>query len=482
MSDEQRIKGWWHLPSANDTRVPGILTWSQDGGAELELIGGFSTNAKYEQAAEKSWTAAETWDRSSQRGTIYGETVAGKLITLWEAELGNYTTDVNNQPLEQFWRSSWLCVGAQLPSPEEPVFQSVTVVLDDLSYLTGDGRFSPPRWIRMEGVDTPGEQTEDGSELMPYALPVIGGRRAAWASGSTEDATYFIDTFATRPFVSPATEMMPNLKLDLMMRRTRTGRRVELSEGARVRINPTGSAFKAVDVPSRISPLLELLRLATFGSSAVTSMSAITGDGHEVSLLCRLGQHSAPDARTQNDRMVFTFDDVSLESYLEAWQRLGSKPQGRYAWNLAVGLIGHSPKLVEEHISQVLAAAEGLHRWCLSGSRNTKLEDRLIDLHGRLPESLRTGLDLDAGKWADWAVWMRNHVDHGGAEKHREVGDFYHLKVIADCVRLVTYLGLLTELGIPVKKMEEALLNHPRISVLRERCQELGALPDSQKP
>lgn len=42
MCDDHRIKGWWFLPETPDERVPGILTWSQEKGATLELIGGFS--------------------------------------------------------------------------------------------------------------------------------------------------------------------------------------------------------------------------------------------------------------------------------------------------------------------------------------------------------------------------------------------------------------------------------------------------------
>jgi len=207
-------------------------------------------------------------------------------------------------------------------------------------------------------------------------------------------------------------------------------------------------------------------------------MRAKTMDGTEVSLLCHLGHLSSPDLKTSSGSVVFTFTDVTLGDFLKTWEWLSTGHQAQYAWSVVVGLIGHSPRMVEEHVSQVLAAAEGFHRWCLRGGKGKELRERLILLHDRLPQELKAHLALDVGKWAGWAVWARNHVAHGGAERHRDVGDFYRLKVIADSVRLVTYLAALQELKVPVGQVKDALLNHSRIHVLAERCAEIAELPD----
>ena len=475
MCDPQRVKGWWYLPSAPDARVPGLLTWNQEDGIELELVGGFPTELGYDQADHGVWNA-RLEDRLSPRGTIYGVTEAGKPFTLWQAELGNYKTNMANQPLEQFWHSPWLCVGAHIPSADTPTVRSLTVGLDNLYYLTADGRFCSPRWARIEGVEHPGEQQEDGTLLFPYILPVVGGVKAGWASGSTEGATYFIDTHATRLPVFPATQAMPDLRLDFMTTRTRGGQRIELSVGARARIFPKANTFTATEALERLSPLRELVSLATYEASAVTWVGAVTEDNGEVSLLCHLGDHSHPDAHQST--VVFTLEDVTLEQFLAVRQRMTSNAQARYAWSVTVGVIGHTPRLVEGHVSQVLAAAEGFHRWCLRGTRGTNLKDRLHELHRRLPSDVQAKVHLDVDKWADWAAWARNHVDHGGAERHREVGDFYRLKVISDSVRLITYLVLLRELGVPEARIGDALLNHPELGVLRRRCGELSELPN----
>lgn len=477
MCDPQRIKGWWFLPGTPDERVPGILTWSQESGADLELIGGLSGTPKYEQVKEGVWQADEMVS-DMPPGTIYGETDAGAPLTLWNAERGNYKVSFRHEIREEFWHSPLVCVGAHVPSAHDPAFRAATVAFDDLYYLTGDGRFCTPQWAQIEGVTRPNEQLEDGTLLMPYLVPVVGGRKAGLFSGSTGDTEYYIDTYATQPPVTPATEAMPDLKLDMMTERRRGGQRLELSIRAQVRVRPVPESNRCsvTDLLDKLSPLSGLLRLATFAGSGVESMHGDTLDGDEVSFLCHLGQLSAPDSPTESGGVVFTLDEVPLDHFLQTLQAMTSTAQARYAWNAFVGLIGHSPRMVEEHISQVLAAAEGFHKWCLQGGSKT-LKDRLVLLHDSLPADVRGRLKVDVSRWADWAVWARNHVAHGGADKHRDVADFYQLKVIADSVRLITYLVALQKFGVPEDKVSEAIANHPRIRVLAHRCAQIADLP-----
>jgi hypothetical protein len=452
MCDHQRIKGWWFLPGAPHERLPGVLTWTQENGANLELFGGLSSPPKYEQVGDKVWQTDEVVAEMPP-STIYGETDAGAPLTLWDAERGNYQANLWHQVREEFWHAPFVCVGAHVPSAHAPALRAATVAFDDLYYLTGDGRFCTPQWAQIEGVTHPGEVQEDGTLLMPYLVPVIGGLRAGLFSGSTSDTEYHIDTYATRPLATPATEAMPDLKLDMMTKRSRGGQRLELSVRAQARMRPlpNASPCSATDLLDRLSPLLGLLRLATFAAAGVESIHAETLDGKEVSLLCHLGHLSAPDSPTDSSGVVFTLGDVPLDFFLRTLREITSTAQARYAWNAVVGLIGHSPRMVEEHISQVLAAAEGFHRWCLRGGSKT-LKERLVLLHASLPAEVRERLKVDVDRWADWAVWARNHVAHGGAEKHRDVEDFYQLKVIADSVRLITYLAVLQKFSVPEDK------------------------------
>lgn len=477
MCDTHRLKGWFFLPDAPADRVPGILTWSQEDGADLELIGGFSPSPEYSQTQEGHFMA-EQFLGDVVESTIFGELDSGKKVCLWGAERGNYKAGLAQEVREEFWHASWLCVGAHVASADAQVLRHCSVALDDLYYLTLDGRFCAPQWATIEGVELPGEKQPDGTYLLPYILPVIGGYRTGYAKGRSVDAAYSIDTHATRPWVSPATEADPALKLQFMTKRRRRGPSIELFVGAQAAVEPIdGSPASAQDLLRMTKPLLGLMSLATFSSSGLEWMRAQTIDGEDISLFCHTGHRSDPDSSVDAGGPVFTFDDVPLSSFLETWDRLTSKAQSVYAWNLVVGLIGHSPLMVEERVSQVLAAAEGFDTWCLDGGRNTSLRNRLVRLHSELPDQAKAKLQLDVDRWADWAVWARNHVAHGGTKKHRNLTDFYQLKVIADSVQLVTYLAALKEFQVPSEYLSRALATHPRLSVLADRCAEISSLP-----
>ncbi|MGO9103672.1 MAG: HEPN domain-containing protein, partial [Mycobacterium sp.] len=97
------------------------------------------------------------------------------------------------------------------------------------------------------------------------------------------------------------------------------------------------------------------------------------------------------------------------------------------------------------------------------------LKARLKALHDKLAPEVRDTLGLDTEHWASWAVWARNHVAHGGTKRWRPLRDSLQLHIIAESVHLVTYLAALQELGVPVAKVGDALLNHPRLSVMADR-------------
>lgn len=474
--ESHRVKGWFYFPETPTYQVPGILTWSQDKGADLELIGGLSPNSESERTKEMTWEASQIVG-AMPPSTIYAVSGPEK-ISLWGAERRNCKAGIGGKVQEESWHAEWVCIGSHIPAVNARVMCGFTIALDDLYYLTGDGRFCVPQWAPIEGIERPGEQQDDGTFLLPYVLPVIGGHRSGCARGSIENFTYMIDTYATRPWISPATEAIPTLKLDFMTNRRRHGPSIELSVDACARIAAVDdSSGSAEELLRSMKPLLDLMSLATFDTPGVEWMRAQTVEGEEVSLLCRTGHQAKPDVASEAGGLVFTLDDISLNSFLTTRQRLTAVKQARYAWNVVVGLIGHSPYKVEEHISQVLAAAEGFHRWCLDGGKNVNLEMRLKDLHSMLSSGVKGRLQLDVDMWAVWASWARNHVDHGGAEKHRDISDFYQLKIIADSVRLVTYLVVLQEFGVPNEKLEEALSNHPRLKIIAERCAEVPALP-----
>lgn len=470
--DTARIKGWWFLSSSPDHRVPGILTWSQSDGVELEVIGGLKVPAQ--SLSDESMQGDESlFGGDPGEVTIFGETDAGKAVSVWAAERLRYTGDAFGNSREEFWHSAWACIGAHILSSETAELHDPVVALDNLYYMTTDGRFCPPQWANIEGVDRPGEERTDGTLLYPYILPVVGGLRSNVAVGSTSALRYRVETYATRPWVSPATENMPDLKLDFMTKRSRSGPSINLSVHAQARMERDGPAWSAQEILAALNPLGALMRLSTFADQGVEFLSARTSDRRKVFLLCQLGLQSSPDAAVEAGGMVFTFADLDLAAFLETWDRLTDGPQATYAWNVVTGMVTHTPRLVEEGLSQVLAGAEGFHTWCLGGDPKQTLRQRLTDLHTRLDKTVADVLQLDVATWVDWAVWARNHVDHGGSKKHRNIGSVHELKIISDVTRLVTYVAVLGELSVPAGRVVTALREHPRLRVLVGRCHDV---------
>jgi hypothetical protein len=276
---------------------------------------------------------------------------------------------------------------------------------------------------------------------------------------------------------------MPDLKLQMMTTNLRRGQVVKLQVGAHVSIRLPGNALgSAADFVDRMGPIDDLVQLATFEASAIEQIALDTTDGTTVSLLMHVGTRARPDDGHRPAAVVFTLADVPLDRYLETRQRLRGGNQASYAWSVVVGLCGYSSRIVEEYVSQALAAAEGFHCWCLGGGDGVSLNARLKALHAKLAPEVQAALGLDTEQWASWAVWARNHVAHGGTNNWRALRDNFQLHVVAESVHLVTYLVALQEFGVPVAKVGDALLNHSRLQLLAERSSgvnDLAAEPPS---
>jgi hypothetical protein len=481
-SERQRIKGWFYLPESPADRIPGILTWQPDAGASLELIGGLSPGPDFQETSTGGLRATEIVG-DVRPGTIYGDSDSGKAVTIWDAQRGKYTAGFTGNVHEEFWHSSWMCVGAHIPSPQDPAFTRAKVSIDEFYYLTSDQRFCPPQWARVEGVEHPGETQPDVTLLKPYIFPVVGGYRAEHAEGSTTDARYSVATTATSPWVSEATELWPELKLQMMTTNLRRGQIVTLRAGAHVSIRLLDNVSGSVaDFADRMAPIEDLVQLATFDACGVEQITLADHNDVDISLLIHAGKVAQPDDVHDAGSVVFTLDDVPLEEFLKTRQRLTSGNQAKYAWDVTVGLCGYTSCIVEEFVSQTLAAAEGFHCWCLEGGERVALNSRLKALHDQLAPEVQAALGLDTEHWASWAVWARNHVAHGGTKRWRSLQDNLQLHVIGESVHLITYLVALQEFGVPQDKVLDALRNHPRLQVRVQRSSGVNSLPAEPPP
>lgn len=468
--EPHRLIGWFFLPEEPSVRIPGILVWDPQHGATLELIGGFSPPPEYFPNPSGSGIVTNQIVGDVRSGTIYGETTTGQKLSIWDATRGTYSAGNVGNVHKEFWTSLWVAVGAHIPESNDSVVTKVILFLDELYYLSSVNPFYPPKWCKIDGIENPGEKQENGTFLMPYVLPVVGGYHAEVERGTTSRAEYTVNTSVTRPWISDATEAYPDLKLSMMSKYRRRGMTIELAAQSSFLLKRVdgedGSVSQFVE---DIAAALDLMRIATYGPCGVESIVIEIVDGANLHLLTRLGDGAAPDDLHENTSIIFTFEDVPLDEFLKTRERLikYSQPdiyQAEYAWNVVSGLCGYTSQYVEEYVSQALAGAEGFHLWCLNGAKEMSLNARLQALHDMLPEKIQTRLGLNVENWASVAVWARNHVAHGGTKKKRLIEGNEVLMAVGRVVHLVTYLVLLEQLKVPDSAIQEALNNHPHLS------------------
>lgn len=497
--EHHEVLGWFFLPEDKDNRekwVPGVLKWDPAKGAEIELIGGFSSLAIPPLEPGVVHAITDETVASVPVQTIYLETEAGKKYSIWDAWMSSCSCNGLGKVNEERWLSGLVCVGEHILS-EEKIFTKATFYIDELYYLINDGRILPPEWCQVKGIDRPGEKLENGTCLTPYMLPIIGGFRAGKFEGDTEDAHYSINTFATRPWSSEATEKYPSFKLNFMLKHQRHGLVLPISVDASISITlrknteePEDLVGTASNLMDRFMPIHDLMRLATFQPCSVSRVQLQSRNNcDDTYLLKKFGEVAQPYESHDHDNMVFTLDNVSLENFLEKREYLTSTDGAISPWSILIGLCGYFSNYAEEYISQSFAAAEGFHTLCLgkgenytdaSGqSKNYCLNKRLKELYVLLPQKIQDKMKFDVEEWAKRAVKARNHAAHGGSTRpgvSTSLSDRYDIAV---SVFLVTYLVVLNELGVPSEKICGALLNHPKISLAMSYCDKVRSMLES---
>ena len=471
--EHHEIKGWFFLPEKPDNRVPGVLKWDpSDGGrATVELIGGF--------------LPAGATENNMLKQTLYLETVRGKKYSVWDAIS---TSSLSNEikTYEEHWYSNQIYFGDHI-LPTDASFTKATFELDELYYVADDQRIFKPE----KGQGKVWEQTGQNSYSRPFLsffkLPILSGNHRGKFTGSTKDAQYSINTWATHPY--------PNDSYN-----HRCGLRFMISVGANVSImlrnegTETGKlAGTASDLIDKFVPIYDLMRLATFQPCGVANIQLQQHDNEHGSLLVNLGEVARPNEHHEQLDVVFTLNDISLENFLKKRERLMNNYGAFDSWNILISFCGYSSKYMEEYISQILAAIESFHKRCLGKAGNLNLKERLEDLYFLLPPKIRNQIkfDDDIGIWAELAANVRHRAAHAGPQDEKDgkanpdagaikryVGtlSISDRNAIAVSAHLVTYLVLLNELGVSSEAICNALNMHPKISTMVYYCSKVRSL------
>lgn len=475
--EHHEIKGRFFLPEDPDNRVPGVLKWdpSDGGSATVELIGGF--------------LPAEATENNMLKRTIYLETVRGEKYSVWD---GVSTNSLSNgtKTYEEHWYSNQIYFGDHI-LPTDASFTKATFELDELYYVADDQRIFKPEKGQGKIWEQIGQNSYSRPFLSFFKLPILSGNHRGKFTGSTKDAQYSINTWATHPY--------PNDSYN-----HRCGLKFMISVGANVSVmlrnegTETGKlAGTASDLIDRFVPIYDLMRLATFQPCGVANIQLQQHDNEHGSLLVNLGEVARPNEHHEQLDVVFTLNDISLENFLKERERLTNNYGALDSWNILISFCGYSSNYMEEYISQILAAIESFHKRCLLGKKGN-LKERLEDLYSLLPQKIRNQIkfDDDIEIWAELAANVRHRAAHAGPQDEKDgkanpdasvikryVGtlSISDRNAIAVSAHLVTYLVLLNELGVSSEAICNALNMHPKISTMVYYCSKVRPLLESIK-
>jgi hypothetical protein len=475
--EHHEIKGWFFLPEDPDNRVPGVLKWdpSDGGSATVELIGGF--------------LPAEATENNMLKRTIYLETVRGEKYSVWD---GVSTNSLSNgtKTYEEHWYSNQIYFSDHI-LPTDASFTKATFELDELYYVADDQRIFKPEKGQGKIWEQIGQNSYSRPFLSFFKLPILSGNHRGKFTGSTKDAQYSINTWATHPY--------PNDSYN-----HRCGLKFMISVGANVSVmlrnegTETGKlAGTASDLIDRFVPIYDLMRLATFQPCGVANIQLQQHDNEHGSLLVNLGEVARPNEHHEQLDVVFTLNDTSLENFLKERERLTNNYGALDSWNILISFCGYSSNYMEEYISQILAAIESFHKRCLLGKKGN-LKERLEDLYSLLPQKIRKQIkfDDDIEIWAELAANVRHRAAHAGPQDEKDgkanpdagvikryVGtlSISDRNAIAVSAHLVTYLVLLNELGVSSEAICNALNMHPKISTMVYYCSKVRPLLESIK-
>ncbi len=478
--EHHEVLGWFFLPEDKDNPekwVPGVLEWdpSDGGSATVELIGGF--------------LPAEATENNMLKRTIYLETVRGEKYSVWD---GVSTNSLSNgtKTYEEHWYSNQIYFGDHI-LPTDASFTKATFELDELYYVADDQRIFKPEKGQGKIWEQIGQNSYSRPFLSFFKLPILSGNHRGKFTGSTKDAQYSINTWATHPY--------PNDSYN-----HRCGLKFMISVGANVSVmlrnegTETGKlAGTASDLIDRFVPIYDLMRLATFQPCGVANIQLQQHDNEHGSLLVNLGEVARPNEHHEQLDVVFTLNDISLENFLKERERLTNNYGALDSWNILISFCGYSSNYMEEYISQILAAIESFHKRCLLGKKGN-LKERLEDLYSLLPQKIRNQIkfDDDIEIWAELAANVRHRAAHAGPQDEKDgkanpdasvikryVGtlSISDRNAIAVSAHLVTYLVLLNELGVSSEAICNALNMHPKISTMVYYCSKVRPLLESIK-
>jgi hypothetical protein len=472
--------GHWWLPGKSDHVVPGVLRYSPQEGLRLSLIGGFEDRV-IRQLGEGM---AEVTEGTRSWPVLWG-VAENKEITLFDCLAVKSTTYGfgPDGPNKQTVSAMTALIGVHLDGPEDEVFTSSLVSVEDLKRWSDSSVFTGTIGMRDERADGRGS---------------ISVEPADEPSVVVDSTTITLAHEHTLPHFDD-----------------RRGQTIgQMKDTVFVRFRPA-SPISLVTARELATAIQDLVSLATHRASAMLWIRLRMPpeerdypDGYpvrnrEVAVYFRTTISGDADAKAVNHRdVLFTCHDIPFEEIVPRWWQVREKFLA--ASNMVLGLRYAPARYVEGNLLSAVGAAEVMHRalgidqphmaaedfealrsrlleitpeehrsWVKSAIRNEPtLRDRLREL-AKLPDAeAMKKLVPDVEQWAKVATQARNDLAHTGQTPRQSIDE---LIAAVKVTTAVVVMNLLQALGLPGERQREIVNDQREIRHTAKQAREVLA-------
>ena len=410
------IDGLFWLASEPEDKVAGRLTYGDENGAELDLIGSFSGITDFEK--------------------IFGDSVriqgvaGSKLLTLDGCHQSSQSLSFPGFVRERYYVSSTF-VGAHFSHGESLEFVSIRLSMDHLR-----------AWVGKTGTHVDITPSDDSKGISKVVITHESLEKMTGFSHIGELEISFPVRF--HPNDSGKTWIMQNCEFG-----TRFSNHLSLG-----------------DVIQFCAAIQDLVTIAVDAPATVTGLTLETSNNESVEMYARLRGNQV-QAKTRDVRpaeMMFTFDHIGGLSGIAGWLEVSQR------YGAVIGsLLGHwyLPSLYEENrFLNVAIAAEAVER-IRTQEQDLKFQPALERLAENAGDTFEALVD-DVKSWSRELVRVRvNQIVHRGLRGDIDGSRLYDL---TESLYYLVVLCLLKECGVP----ENAFSNIKQHQRFRQLARRLG--------
>jgi hypothetical protein len=420
--EELEFSGWWWLAGDQDNRVPGIMTFSNEEGIRLKLIGSF-----------KEPTQLGSGDQD-QYPLILGLTGEGKLVTLFDAIPLRTSFTFPALTATQEFRARVGCTGAHFLQPEEARFHKASLEYTHLA-----------DWVGTSGFHR--ELGTEGGILSKYRLTYTFPEevKAAVANGEV-CITYAFQEGGDRLW------------------------QVSLSQSTSIHVDLSQHLTFDEWLTNFVAPFANLLTLGTTRPNAVTHISMYSehktlstpkGDTEvpvEVFYQQVWNEKSQAKPLFPHD-MLFTLHDVAedFDGVVSNWLRVAKELDS--VCNLLFS-VRYRPVFSENRFLNTVQAVEPYHRTKI-GSRRRSLRNSIRYLLG-VAQEVASPLITDEKSFVRKVIATRNYYTHHDPRLRKKAATGSELYWLTQTLSFMMEACLLDELGVAAERRRELFQRNQR--------------------